>query len=176
MRQDLCVNYTTKTFIIKTTPMRNPFRIPPILMWLFFVVHRPNSKFENTFYNLSLFVLVSPIIVNWQNPCCKEAPQINIKLFNGCFCLKWKLLNSARSPREMLDPSQLFLCGPQAKLKTKINVGLGPVPSCIPNQSQLDLPTSHPLQLPHDSSVLIILYLFITGSAVRAVQTIFCGL
>ena len=58
-----------------------------------------NSK--NTFYNLSLFVLVSPIIVNCQNPRCKEAPQINIKLFNG-----------ACSQRAMLDPSQLFLCGP----------------------------------------------------------------
>ena len=161
------LNYTTKTFIIKTTPMRNPFRIPPILMWLFFVVHRPNSKFENIFYNLSSFVLVSPIIANWQNPRCNKAPQINIKM---------KQLQQRPLPARDVRPLTTIFVWPSGQIKDKNKYsGLGPVPSCIPNQSQPDLPTSHLSQLPHDSSVIIIL-LLITGYAVRATQTIFCGL
>ena len=57
-------------------------------------------------------------------------------------------------PARDVRPLTTIFVWPAGQIKDKNKYsGLGPVPSCIPNQSQLDLPTSHPLQLLHDSSV-----------------------
>ena len=119
MHQDLCINYTTKTFIIKTTPIRNPFLIPPILMWPFLWSIDQTQNLKNIFYNLSSFVLVIPIIANWQNPRCKKLPKLIFKM---------KQLQQRPLPARDVRPLTTIFVWPTGQIKDKNKCRFGTCP------------------------------------------------